>query len=409
MKHITLCLIVYFSIINFGNLSLAQWIRTNNFSGIHAGVATSGTDLFASYDNRIYHTSDFGVTWSRADSTIPPNILVLSLCFHGTNLLAGIEREGVFVSSDYGKTWKQSGLKRFDSDGTMVHSIVSDNINIFAGTNKGVFRSSDSGSNWMLVGFENINVDNVFICPNGTGGTSVFASTNPLGFYRSTDDGMNWTSINPGLPNPYGVIVTGMGCSGTILFAGTAVGVYRSNDYGFSWTAVNNAMIEDYVTAIAVYGNKIFAGTEWKGVFLSMDSGASWSTVNSNVTDGVNTLIICGPYIFWGGTWRRPLSEMTTTSVKSSTDLPINFILEQNFPNPFNPSTSIAYEIPKSSFVSLDVYDMLGRKLKTLVKEDKAIGKYNVQFNADKLSSGTYFYSLRTKDFIQTKKMILLK
>jgi hypothetical protein len=85
------------------------------------------------------------------------------------------------------------------------------------------------------------------------------------------------------------------------------------------------------------------------------------------------------------------------------------YALTQNYPNPFNPTTTFSYQIPKTGLVSLIVYDALGRELITLVNEEKAPGKYSVEFNASNLPSGVYFYTLRSGDFVSTKKMILVK
>ena len=86
-----------------------------------------------------------------------------------------------------------------------------------------------------------------------------------------------------------------------------------------------------------------------------------------------------------------------------------NFNLEQNYPNPFNPSTSIRYSIPKTSLVTLKVYDVLGREVAALVNEEKPIGTYQVNLDASSLASGIYFYKIQAGSFISTKKMILLK
>jgi len=85
------------------------------------------------------------------------------------------------------------------------------------------------------------------------------------------------------------------------------------------------------------------------------------------------------------------------------------FNLSQNYPNPFNPVTKINFSIPKSDYVSLRVYDILGREVKVLVSENLAVGEYEVDFDAEKLSSGMYYYSLRAGDFVSVKKMVLVK
>jgi hypothetical protein len=88
---------------------------------------------------------------------------------------------------------------------------------------------------------------------------------------------------------------------------------------------------------------------------------------------------------------------------------PLNFSLEQNYPNPFNPSTNLSFVIGKSSFVTLKVYNIIGKEVATLVSENKNPGKYNLKFNASKLTSGVYIYTLTAGNFSASKKLLLLK
>jgi len=91
-------------------------------------------------------------------------------------------------------------------------------------------------------------------------------------------------------------------------------------------------------------------------------------------------------------------------------DPPITeYLLQQNYPNPFNTSTSIKYHIPSQANVSLKLYDILGKEVAILVDDQKPAGRYKVDFTENNLSSGVYFYSLRTDNYFQTNKMILLK
>lgn len=85
------------------------------------------------------------------------------------------------------------------------------------------------------------------------------------------------------------------------------------------------------------------------------------------------------------------------------------YALEQNFPNPFNPSTKIKFQIPNDGYVTLKVYDILGNEIATLLNEEKPQGKYELNFNASSLASGVYIYKLQAGDFVSSKKMILLK
>ena len=90
-------------------------------------------------------------------------------------------------------------------------------------------------------------------------------------------------------------------------------------------------------------------------------------------------------------------------------DVRYNFSLSQNYPNPFNPSTKISWQSPISGWQTLKVYDVLGNEVATLVDEYKPVGTYEVEFDAGKLASGIYYYQLRSREILQTKKMILLR
>jgi len=95
--------------------------------------------------------------------------------------------------------------------------------------------------------------------------------------------------------------------------------------------------------------------------------------------------------------------------VQVTYDVPTAFVINQNFPNPFNPSTRITYFLPKESFVSIKIYDFLGREVKTLVNDFLSTGSYEIVFNASDLTSGTYFYTMIAGNYSSTKKMLLLK
>jgi hypothetical protein len=95
--------------------------------------------------------------------------------------------------------------------------------------------------------------------------------------------------------------------------------------------------------------------------------------------------------------------------VSNSTNFPTAYSLMQNYPNPFNPNTLIKYSLPKISNVKLAVYDILGREIVTLIDEQQQPGKYEVKWDATYFSSGIYFYQLKAGDFIDTKKMVLIK
>jgi len=111
---------------------------------------------------------------------------------------------------------------------------------------------------------------------------------------------------------------------------------------------------------------------------------------------------------FFLSSWMKESGQVTGIG-DGNNNLPKEFILLQNYPNPFNPSTEISYSIPQTNFVSLKIYDVLGKEIATLVNEEKSIGNYTVEFSASNLSSGIYFYRMQAGSFTDTKKFILLR
>lgn len=132
---------------------------------------------------------------------------------------------------------------------------------------------------------------------------------------------------------------------------------------------------------------------------------SAWTfTAGGNITVANNHLYIAGSsgilYAF-----KRALTGV----VQGKNDLPTAFQLYQNYPNPFNPSTTIDFDIPKVSHVTLILYDILGRRVETLVDENKSPGQYQVTLNASRLASGVYFYRLQAGSYSRTMKLLLLK
>ena len=106
--------------------------------------------------------------------------------------------------------------------------------------------------------------------------------------------------------------------------------------------------------------------------------------------------------------WSNITSFNTLVNVDEE-NIVTDYYLAQNFPNPFNPNTQIEFGLKKRSFVSLNIYDILGNLVKEILNRELSAGVYKVNVNASDLTSGVYFYNLSTEDFIQAKKMILLK
>jgi hypothetical protein len=185
------------------------------------------------------------------------------------------------------------------------------------------------------------------------------------------------------------------------------------------------------VGALAVVGNEVFVG----GAFTSAGGVSArnvarfntltntWSSLGTGSSNGVNSdvyaLAVVGNEVFVGGSFTEAggvsanyvarWNSGTSRVEQLSPTAPKTFLLEQNYPNPFNPSTTIRYQLPVASEVKLEVYDVLGKKIATLVNERQSAGSYQVVWNASGLSSGTYFYRLQAGTFVETKKMIMVK
>ena len=109
------------------------------------------------------------------------------------------------------------------------------------------------------------------------------------------------------------------------------------------------------------------------------------------------------------GFWDQPTDLITSVEQIENDLLPTEFRLEQNYPNPFNPSTTIQFSLPKTSNVTIRIYDILGREVATLLDEEYQPGQYKIIFEAGQLASGLYMYRIQAGDFRETKKLMLLR
>lgn len=145
-------------------------------------------------------------------------------------------------------------------------------------------------------------------------------------------------------------------------------------------------------------------------ILKSVDGGATWNSEVSGTTEFLTDVYFLNSnYGFAAGTEGTILQYGSAVSVENVNLNAADFSLNQNYPNPFNPSTIIQFAIPQSSFVTLEVFNALGEKVNVLVSEELDAGTYNYEWNASNFTSGMYFYRLQTADFIETKKMILMK
>lgn len=188
--------------------------------------------------------------------------------------------------------WKQTN----GPNNCRFTSIVTDNINVYAGTNGGgVFRSSDLGVTWNPInsGLSYHNVRSLSIV-----GGNIYAGTVEGGIFISKNKGESWTPINTGLNITVVGIIVG---NGSTLFIATDKGIYRSLNNGSSWNPVNKGLPNTQITALAINGSNLFAGIYGGGLFLSTDNGTNWKSINLPLTDNtLISLISFGPIILAG-------------------------------------------------------------------------------------------------------------
>ncbi|NIT59858.1 MAG: T9SS type A sorting domain-containing protein [Aliifodinibius sp.] len=141
----------------------------------------------------------------------------------------------------------------------------------------------------------------------------------------------------------------------------------------------------------------IFNGESW----LESDSSLyNWEVITTDNIDFVKNLGSALSFIF---------VDSLATDILEITDTQFHFDLKQNYPNPFNPTTKIKFSLPRSSYVHLSVYNLIGREVAKLISSNLKAGIHEVTFNGTELSSGVYFYSLRSQGFTATRKLLLIK
>ncbi len=369
---------------------------------IFALTATRNTAFVITFDY-FYASSQGSLDW------VPiPNVWGLVAATTDSTVYTFNSR-GVCYSSDDGKTWT-TPLNAGIPSGFQYTALAAEGTDIFLGgagicglcDQGGVYLSTNSGANWNKKGLANISL----LADNGT---NIYAVMLNAILYVSTDLGSTWNTLSA-------PPVNALAFRDSEMFVGSSAGVLRSTTGGKQWESIDSGLPDSaqWVTCLAVRGTHVFAGTT-VGVYVLNNDDTSWTAVNTGLplaSSRVSNLVATDSDLYAGvnGTiWKLPISEMITAVKPPSTSMPTTFWLAQNFPNPFNPSTTIDYQIPNNTLVTLKVYDELGRLVKTLVEERQTAGAHSLTFNASNLSSGVYFYRLAAGSFVQTKKLMLLK
>ncbi|MBO6584769.1 MAG: T9SS type A sorting domain-containing protein [Gracilimonas sp.] len=398
--------ICFFTVIYFVFFSFDAKSQWSKFEGLNdnevRAIAIQDENIFVGvYSNEnIFMSEDGGETWTLFNEGITP-VPVLDILLKDPDIFISTEGSGVYRMSDSANTW------------TKVHNIgyklLLKDDDVFTGSNHGVYRSSDNGNSWTQADSGLSRPPNTNVQSFTYLGDSIFVGTWGDGVFFSANNGDYWQQINDGLNT---LFVWSFATMDSTIFVGTLGGVYRRELTGTNWQEVNEGLSNNKIHDLTVNEGNLFAGTD-QGVFYTTNKGEDWQSSNIGLPDTtVWSLETDNDFIYAGteiGLFKRPLSDIITSIKVDKNDIPNELTLNQNYPNPFNPSTTISFDIPYSAFVTLKVFDITGREVRTLISERKISGEHKVVWNAQELSSGIYFYQIKTEFFNKTKKMILLK
>ena len=245
-----------------------------------------------------------------------------------------------------------------------------------------LMKTTNGGYNWLVHSTAEIRDPRTYIFINeNTGWLS--KRTSNTGFtesiYKTTNGGISWINQNLDYYNLYNIRIHKFLNSNTGIATATSQHVINSATYLLSTT----------------------------------NSGQNWEINYFGITLGILDMFFLDSNTGWavggGGTILKTTNGGIFHISKINNNLPVNHFLHQNYPNPFNPKTKIKFDLPKSTHARLIIYDILGREIATLLNEKLSAGSYEVSWSAGSYPSGVYFYKLETNNFVDIKKMLLIK
>ncbi|MBS1493958.1 MAG: T9SS type A sorting domain-containing protein [Bacteroidetes bacterium] len=277
-----------------------------------------------------------------------------------------------------------------------------------------ILRTTNAGTNWISITGVTWTLQDVkFLDAN-----NVIAVGEAGRIFKSTNAGLNWTQVNSGgiTSMQYSVDFTD---ANTGISVGSAGTMYRTTNSGVNWTLLPSVTQNTlngiyFVNSLTGYVCGTNLGNDCS-VLKTTNGGLNWARQNTGTSNILNSVYFSdantGFVVGEAGTILKTTNGgASVVGIHNlSAELPKTHYLSQNYPNPFNPVTKIKFELPKNSFVKIIVYDISGKEIETLVNENLKAGYYETDFNGSNRSSGIYFYKLITNDFIETKKMILVK
>jgi len=352
-------------------------------------------------------TTDGGEVWQSKSAPFLNNIGGIDFINENYGMIAG--DNSIFYTTDGCNTWNQ-GIANSAEHFKDVE-IINNNKAFLSGYQGTLLKSSDGGSTWSLINSGTTGTLERIVFKDSLNGLIIVNGSSSL---LTVDGGESWDSIN----YSFGWLWDGT-FFGTdnIALSGSDGKIYISNDAGQNWVVKTVAASGRYVSGISFKDSLNGTAVGEFGLILNTtDGGDTWIQQFSPTlidyygimySENKSAVIIGKEGVILGS--KKGIITVSVDDDQNQHPFLADFHLHPNYPNPFNPSTKISWQLPVGSHQTLKIYDVLGNEVATLVDEYKPAGRYEVNFDASGLSSGVYFYQLRTENFVETRKMILLR
>jgi len=381
------------------NIGTSKTIQQLSFITPEIGFGAGGLDT----NCIIYKTTNGGLNWQVKFNLphVSHTARILKIYCHSQQEIVAVGTNGlIFISHNTGESWERIIINIPNSANWLSDTYFSGR-NLFILSDDPVnslLMTSDYGQSWIsrpvpIIGSEMKLINNVSYIVGKTSNSGM-VHTYPL-IAHSLDDWSTWST--------------------NVLFP------INSHPVGYAWVqSVGNINNTTYV--LGGERNPDVPSGWLYYLYYSRDNGLNWIrdlNFPAPLWEGYGPMVCTAKNIFiitWDGSGqatirRKQISPAGFMSKEESNteNEDYKYNLAQNYPNSFNPVTAITFSIAKSTRVNLTVYDINGRQIAILVDKEATIGQYKVNFDASDLPSGTYFYRLKTNDFTDTKKMMLIK
>ncbi len=410
MKKIFLFLLIAF--LQRASVSQTGWITQS--SGTEDSLRcvkfiNSQTGWTVGTNGIILRTSNSGINWNKIDAGIGNDFNSVFLISSSSLYIAG--ENGALISTDNGGVLWNYLFSNTTVDLNSVYFIDSQ-TGWAAGDSGIIIKTSNAGFNWMFLNSgTNIKLKSVHFANSHDGWVAGYG-----GIFYSSNGGNNWMpQFIDGNLNLNSIFFTDSlnGWAGYYDNKTFGPQIVRTTDGGIGWE--NYSMNNSYTLAVFfINSNKGWSPGFYGKINYSTDGGVSWEIQSSGTIEHLNSVYFTDSLTGWIVGNAGSILKTTTGGILTGfSNLNLvsvsSFSLEQNYPNPFNPVTNLEFGISELGFVSLKIFDILGKEIKTIVNSTLLPGKYKYVYDASGLTNGIYFYTLKLNGFSQTKVMSIVK